>query len=95
MGGHNIMAAFEKKLVAKIISIERTLKSGVDYKITVEFNDDSGKDPWQQSWELIADHPITMEEFMVQLLSSKIERPLSPVRFLEQNIDKPFDLKFQ
>ena len=89
------MADIQKKLTAKIISIKPTLKSGVDHTITVEFNDDPQNEPWQQSWDIVADHPITMEEFIVSLRTKTIQRPPGLLKYLHQEINKPFEFEIK
>lgn len=82
-------------LKAKIINLVPDPKLPGRKIITVEFDDGHEEGPWRQSFSLLFNRPISLEEFAEHIRSQEeveIKRPEDPYEFLVDSKGKQFEL---
>lgn len=68
----------KKKLKCKITDIYQDPLHKGRMIVAVEFDDGDPAGPWHQGFSVVPEKIITLEEFMTQMYSQKIERPVDP-----------------
>lgn len=78
-----------KKLNCKITDIKADPLHGNRMIIAVEFDDGNKKlGPWHQGFSVIPDQIITVDDFITQLHSMVVERPVDPFTNLKAVMQK-------
>ena len=67
-----------KKLNCKIKDIAPDTLHPGRMLISVEFDDGNAAGPWHQAFSVIPDQVITVEDFLTQLYTMEIKRPVDP-----------------
>lgn len=71
-----------KKLNCKITDIKPDPLHAGRMIVAVEFDDGDGE-PWHQGFSVIPDRVVTVEDFMQQLYTQEIHRPVDPYENLK------------
>jgi hypothetical protein len=74
----------KKKIGCKITDIKPDPLHKERMIIAVEFDDGDAAGPWHQAFSVIPEKVITIEDFLNQLYTQKIERPVDPYQNIKR-----------
>lgn len=78
------VTASKKNIKCKITDISEDPLHKGRMIVAVEFDDGDPAGPWHQGFSVVPEKVITVEDFLTQLYSQKIERPIDPYQNLKQ-----------